>query len=169
MSEFEGRLSAALAGVDDKLAAMEQSLSSRAFVSSVESTERAVAAVGTSHPHTSICPVIAVRHTVSRPSRCVGAKQGDLQRQVDIALRFVEWFSRRGEAYEHNAVAIERHMKDLALTAHTRHAGVRKCAPVGCHCGCGGKGKCDGRGTQLPAATHSTRVPPPSFALGGGV
>jgi hypothetical protein len=37
-----------------------------------------------------------------------------LSSQVEIALRFVEWFSSRGEAYEHNYQVMEKHLMGLA-------------------------------------------------------
>ena len=37
-----------------------------------------------------------------------------LGRKTDVALRFVEWFSAKGEAFEHNASAVERHLNALA-------------------------------------------------------
>ena len=37
-----------------------------------------------------------------------------LGRKTDVALRFVEWFSAKGEAFEHNAAAVERHLNALA-------------------------------------------------------
>jgi hypothetical protein len=38
-----------------------------------------------------------------------------LARKVDVCLRFIEWFADRGEAYEYNASALERHMNALAV------------------------------------------------------
>ena len=37
-----------------------------------------------------------------------------LGRKTDVAMRFVEWFSAKGEAFEHNAAAVERHLNALA-------------------------------------------------------
>eukprot|EP01031_Cornospumella_fuschlensis_P024985 gene24985-30183_t len=36
-------------------------------------------------------------------------------RRVDLAIRFVDWFTQRGESYEHNIQLIDKHLKDLAI------------------------------------------------------
>lgn len=36
---------------------------------------------------------------------------------MQIALKFVQWYSEHGKAYEHNAAAIEQKYKDMALRA----------------------------------------------------
>jgi hypothetical protein len=33
--------------------------------------------------------------------------------RIDISIKFVEWFSGRGENYEHNLQIIDKHLKDL--------------------------------------------------------
>jgi len=38
-----------------------------------------------------------------------------LASKVEVCLRFVEWFAEKGEAYEYNASALERHMNALAV------------------------------------------------------
>ena len=113
-------------------------------------------------------PVPVSRNSCSR--RCsppcvlpAAARQEDMQRQLQVALRFVEWFSRRGESYEHNAAAIENHMKELAMTAHSRRVagGVPECQPAcsgsaACGCGCGGgAGSRHGGGSSHRAQPHT--------------
>ena len=36
--------------------------------------------------------------------------------KVEVAVRFVEWFTSRGAGYEHNLRAIDRHLQQLAPT-----------------------------------------------------
>jgi hypothetical protein len=43
-------------------------------------------------------------------------------RQVDVALRFVDWYADKGDAYEYNAAALERHMNALAVGNRPRAA-----------------------------------------------
>lgn len=55
-------------------------------------------------------------------------RTGRLGEEVQVALDFVDWYARRGEAYEFNASALERHMNDLAVgnagaVSHTRRRG----------------------------------------------
>jgi hypothetical protein len=40
-------------------------------------------------------------------------------KRIDIAIRFVEWFSTRGEHYEHNLQIIDKHLKDLVVSDRT--------------------------------------------------
>ena len=40
--------------------------------------------------------------------------QSNMSTQIDVALRFVEWFSSRGEAYEQNFQIMEKHLAGLA-------------------------------------------------------
>ncbi|CAM9660079.1 unnamed protein product, partial [Ectocarpus fasciculatus] len=43
------------------------------------------------------------------------------RRASDLTGRFVDWFSSRGQAYEHNLAAVEKHIENLA----TRSVGAR--------------------------------------------
>lgn len=45
-----------------------------------------------------------------------------LGRKVDVALRFVDWYAAKGDAYEYNAAALERHMNALAVGNRPRAA-----------------------------------------------
>ena len=38
--------------------------------------------------------------------------------RLDLAVRFVDWFSRRGEAYEHNLRVIDKHLHHLTDGVH---------------------------------------------------
>lgn len=40
--------------------------------------------------------------------------------RLDVAMRFVAWFSGRGEAYEHNLRAVDKHLRALTEPAKTR-------------------------------------------------
>lgn len=54
-----------------------------------------------------------------------------IEKQVQIALRFIHWFSSRGQAYDHNFRLVENHLKKLAVledaptTTTTTSAGSR--------------------------------------------
>ena len=39
------------------------------------------------------------------------------QSQLQIALRFVEWFTQRGDTYESNMQVIDKHLKQLATSS----------------------------------------------------
>ncbi|KAE8886518.1 hypothetical protein PF005_g9934 [Phytophthora fragariae] len=41
-----------------------------------------------------------------------------LQEHVELSTRFLDWFARRGEAYEHNLELVETQLGRLALAAH---------------------------------------------------
>lgn len=43
-----------------------------------------------------------------------------LQHHVEVSTRFVDWFARRGEAYEHNLDLVETQLGRLALASHPR-------------------------------------------------
>ena len=165
LQELQQRVTSVLAGVDGRVARVEGEVRSKAWITSVESTEQTVVSLGAClGPR----PVPVSRNSCSR--RCsppcvlpAAARQEDMQRQLQVALRFVEWFSRRGESYEHNAAAIENHMKELAMTAHSRRVagGVPECQPAcsgsaACGCGCGGgAGSRHGGGSSHRAQPHT--------------
>ncbi|CAM9485459.1 unnamed protein product, partial [Sphacelaria rigidula] len=52
---------------------------------------------------------------------CLETEHAKTRRASDLAARFVDWFSSRGEAYEHNLGAVEKHIENLA----TRSVGAR--------------------------------------------
>ncbi len=37
----------------------------------------------------------------------------EVGQQASVAVKFVEWFTSRGENYEHNIKIIDRHLRDL--------------------------------------------------------
>lgn len=39
------------------------------------------------------------------------------EEQIGVAVRFVDWFSSRGESYEHNMKIIDKHLKSLLTTS----------------------------------------------------
>ena len=41
---------------------------------------------------------------------------------MDVALRFIDWYATKGDAYEYNAAALERHMNALAVGNRPRAA-----------------------------------------------
>ena len=57
------------------------------------------------------------------------AAQRLLQEKVEVALAFVEWFGAKGETYEYNAAAMERHMNALARGNRASVRGVARAAP----------------------------------------
>lgn len=57
--------------------------------------------------------------------RTVGTLQAgydSTKRSVDLALSFVDWFTHRGEAYEHNLTAIDRTLSGMVLKDRTKVA-----------------------------------------------
>lgn len=117
-------LATAVAELRRELAAARSDTATRAYVSSLEATDEAVGGAQ--------------------------ASLDALTAKVDICLRFVEWFAEKGEAYEYNASALERHMNALAV-------GNR--APT--------RDRARGVGTDLSSLT-SHLPPPPSTAGGSG-
>lgn len=47
-----------------------------------------------------------------------GLQQAD-SRRISVAMKFVEWFSNRGENYDHNLRILDRHLKDLVTSEQT--------------------------------------------------
>jgi hypothetical protein len=41
--------------------------------------------------------------------------------ELAVAVRFVNWFTDRGSTYEHNLQAVERHLKTLVAPAAIQH------------------------------------------------
>ncbi|KAK1943177.1 hypothetical protein P3T76_005814 [Phytophthora citrophthora] len=44
----------------------------------------------------------------------------ELQKHVELSTRFLDWFARRGEAYEHNLELVEMQLGRLAVESHPR-------------------------------------------------
>lgn len=38
-------------------------------------------------------------------------------RRLDVSMRFVDWFTRRGDIYEGNLQVIDKHLKNLATSS----------------------------------------------------
>lgn len=38
--------------------------------------------------------------------------------RIDLSVRFMDWFTQRGEAYEHNIKIINNHLKQLTDDVH---------------------------------------------------
>ena len=38
--------------------------------------------------------------------------------RIDLSVRFIDWFTQRGEAYEHNIKIINNHLKQLTDDVH---------------------------------------------------
>lgn len=87
-------LAARISALDAALANLTQEVDARAYMSSLESTDDRVRSVSSTVAH--MCA------------------------SLDVATRFVAWFSERGEAYEYNAGALERHMNALAVGNRAR-------------------------------------------------
>lgn len=45
---------------------------------------------------------------------------GKLKEHVELSTRFMDWFARRGEAYEHNLELVETQLGRLAMASHPR-------------------------------------------------
>lgn len=90
-----------------------------------------------------------------------------------MALDFVDWFSSRGEAFEHNAASIERHMNAIAggNVAATRSSS-RAASGVTSGSGRGRGGPLSPAGSMMPGggspAVHGTRAPAVGMDVGKG-
>eukprot|EP00903_Cladosiphon_okamuranus_P015561 g14366.t1 len=80
---------------EESLRALREDLGQRARQASLSSLERTVSQLDREHAKT--------------------------RKASDLTGRFVDWFSSRGQAYEHNLAAVERHIENLA----TRSVGAR--------------------------------------------
>jgi len=95
-----GSLSAAVRELRAELGRLAAEVGKRAYIASLEETDEAAA--GTAQAVASL-----------------GGK-------VDVCLRFIEWYAEKGEAYDYNSEALERHMNALAVGNRARTApGVR--------------------------------------------
>lgn len=92
--ELLAHMEDSVASVRTAVEAAMRELDTRAYTSSLEASDERTAAV----------------------EAAVAALTG----QVGVALRFVAWFTERGEAYEMNAAALERHMNGLASSARSQ-------------------------------------------------
>lgn len=85
-----------------------------------------------------------------------------LQRQLEVAMRFIDWYAEKGEAYEYNAASLERHMNALAVGNRSRT--VTPGAPGGGH-GAPGGGSPGPYGNSSGSGSSSTfGLPPPGLA-----
>ncbi len=50
----------------------------------------------------------------------MGHKLENESKRVDVSMRFVEWFSKRGENYEHNLRLVDKHIEKLAFAANPK-------------------------------------------------
>lgn len=51
---------------------------------------------------------------VEARTRALESNMGEAQGRLDVAIRFVDWFTQRGEQYEHNIRIIDKHISNLA-------------------------------------------------------
>ncbi|CAN0381053.1 unnamed protein product, partial [Ascophyllum nodosum] len=66
------------------------------------------------------CALRAKQSTFSKLRATVSsleAEHSKTRKSSDIAARFIDWFSSRGEAYEHNLAAVEKHIENMAIRA----------------------------------------------------
>jgi hypothetical protein len=95
-----GSLSAAVRDLRTELSRLAAEVGKRAYIASLEETDEAAAST----------------------AQAVAALGG----KVDVCLRFIEWYAEKGEAYDYNSEALERHMNALAVGNRARTApGVR--------------------------------------------
>lgn len=95
VAEAAGKdLAASAARLREEAAALRADVDTRAYVTALEATDESVASLSSN----------------------VSA----LASRVDVCLRFIEWFSEKGQAYEYNAAALERHMNALAVDNRAR-------------------------------------------------
>ena len=74
----------------------------------------------------------AVRDLLAAPHGAVAECRGRVARleetsskaraELDIALKFVDWFSQRGEGYEHNMTALDRRLDGMVRSAREASA-----------------------------------------------
>jgi len=48
----------------------------------------------------------------------LGTVQGSEAQKLQVAMRFVDWFTSRGENYEHNLKLVDKHLRNLAVAAN---------------------------------------------------
>lgn len=48
----------------------------------------------------------------------LGATQDKEAQKLSVAMRFVDWFTSRGENYEHNLKLVDKHLRNLAVAAN---------------------------------------------------
>ena len=80
------------------IAEVRAELEARAYVAALEATDEAVAAAA--------------------------AAAAGATRKADVALRFVEWYAKHGEAFEANAATVDGHLKSLAASNAAAAAGA---------------------------------------------
>ena len=85
-----------VAKLKGELESIRKEADARAYITSLEATDESVASL---------------------------SQQVDLHdRKLEVALRFIDWYSSKGETFEANASSIERHMNQLALKNAVRNA-----------------------------------------------
>ena len=111
------------AGLADVLAALDTKASA---VDCGRKMDRAACEAMLSDLHTAV-----QARATGRQLKALGARvdTGDtraalLEQKVEVALAFVEWFGDKGETYEYNASALERHMNALARGNRARVGGA---------------------------------------------
>ena len=88
--------------------------------------------------------------------------------RINVALKFVDWFAGRGQAYEHNLRIIDKHLKDLVTSdttsrVHSYYLPGNRVQFTST----GGLASDVGNGKVLPDATMQV-VPPDSSGISGG-
>jgi hypothetical protein len=94
----------ALANLKNELESLRKEADARAYITSLEATDE----------------------TVSSLSQDVELHS----RKLDVVLKFVDWYSTKGESFEANASSIERHMNQLAMKNAARGVPSEDYAPL---------------------------------------
>jgi hypothetical protein len=94
----------ALANLKNELESLRKEADARAYITSLEATDE----------------------TVSSLSQEVELHS----RKLDVVLKFVDWYSTKGESFEANASSIERHMNQLAMKNAARGVPSEDYAPL---------------------------------------
>ena len=94
----------ALANLKNELESLRKEADARAYITSLEATDE----------------------TVSSLSQDVELNS----RKLDVVLKFVDWYSTKGESFEANASSIERHMNQLAMKNAARGVPSEDYAPL---------------------------------------
>jgi hypothetical protein len=65
--------------------------------------------------------------------QALGARLGAVDSRLDVAMRFVNWFSSRGESFEENMRVIDRHLARLAEAAAPSAPSAARPVPFDSH------------------------------------
>ena len=80
------------------------------------------------------------------------------EERLSVAMRFVEWFTSRGENYEHNLQIIDKHLKGLVVSPAPSQ-GVLPMGPNAASVSVPGLGAVSAASTGTSSSVHSYFIP----------